>query len=112
FTSTDSPEMATFRKEVRTFLEEIVPKDLVDSPDWRDYPEEDHQKRQEIKRKLGDKGWLAPTWPKQYGGGGLTVDHAIILDEELERLNVSMGDVGGIYCPSILVWGTDEQKNR
>ncbi|MSQ15721.1 MAG: hypothetical protein EXR50_07660 [Dehalococcoidia bacterium] len=112
FTSVDSPEMAAFRKEVREYLDKIVPKDLVDSPDWRDYPESDHQKRRDIAKNLGSKGWLAPTFPKPYGGGGLSIDHAIVIDEELERVNVSMGDVGGIYSPAIMVWGTDEQKNR
>ena len=112
FTSQDSPEMAAFRKEVKAFLDQIVPKDLVYSPDWQDYPESDYQKRRDIQKKLGEKGWLAPTFPKQYGGGGLSVDHAIVIDEELEQLNLAFGDAGGIYGPSILVWGTDEQKNR
>src|SRR5688572_5037561 len=102
--------MAAFRKEVRAYLEEIVPKDMVYSPDWRDYSKEEHERKNEIIKKLGSKGWLCPTWPTEYGGGGLTAEHAIIIEEEADEFNISLGERGGIAGPSIIVWGTDEQK--
>ena len=94
FESTDSPNMAAFRKEVRTYLEEIVPKDLVYSPDWRDYSKAEHERRNEIISKLGGKGWLCPTWPKEYGGGGLTADHAVVIEEEADNFNIPLGERG------------------
>jgi alkylation response protein AidB-like acyl-CoA dehydrogenase len=54
--------------------------------------------------------------PREYGGGGLDVDHAIILEEEADRLDLSLPpfyDTGGtLGAPSILVWGSEEQKRR
>ncbi|MBI2888007.1 MAG: acyl-CoA dehydrogenase family protein [Chloroflexi bacterium] len=109
-----TPEQEAFRKEVRTWLEAIVPAGISQSPREEDHPREEWEKRREVGRKLGTKGWLWPTMSPEYGGGGLTMDHAIILDEELERLGLSSPpyyDSGGrMGAPSILVWGTDEQK--
>ncbi|MGH7931660.1 MAG: acyl-CoA dehydrogenase family protein [Candidatus Binataceae bacterium] len=52
--------------------------------------------------------------PEQFGGGGLDLDHAIILEEEADRLDLSLPpfyNTGGtLGAPSIQVWGTDEQK--
>ena len=36
--------------------------------------------------RMAAKGWTAPTWPKQYGGGGLSDDEALILEEEMQDL--------------------------
>src|SRR5258707_70957 len=36
-------------------------------------------------RALAGRGWTAPTWPKNYGGGGLSQAEAHVLDEELAR---------------------------
>ena len=65
-------------------------------------------------RKLGARGWLYATAPARYGGGGLDVDHAIILEEEVDRFDLSLPpyyDRGGrLGSASILVWGTEEQR--
>jgi alkylation response protein AidB-like acyl-CoA dehydrogenase len=36
--------------------------------------------------RMAEKGWTAPTWPKEYGGGGLPKDEFLILLEELQRI--------------------------
>ena len=38
------------------------------------------------RRALGAKGWTAPTWPKQYGGGGLSVAEARVLQDEMRKI--------------------------
>ena len=105
-------EQEAFRKEVRAWLQENVPAGITESP-GEDPPEVWEAKR-ELGRRLGSKGWLWPTMPKQYGGGGLTGDHAMIIDEELESMNLSARDYGdaggGVGAPSILAWGNEEQK--
>src|SRR6185369_9767188 len=64
-------------------------------------------------RKLGERGWLVPAWPKEYGGGGVTAWQQAIVSEEMwahgeprgpQYMNVNW--VG----PTIMRYGTDEQK--
>ena len=116
FESQYTPEQEEFRRELRAWLEENLPSDLVDPADPADLSYEEYQKRRELGRKLGDNGWLWPTAPTEYGGGGLTVDHAIIIEEELDRHGLvlppyydSGGRIGGA---TIMVWGTEEQKRH
>ena len=107
-----TPEQETFRKEVKSWLKENVPAGIVEAPG--EDPPEIWEAKRELGRRLGAKGWLWPTMPKQYGGGGLSGDHAIIIEEELDALDLTArdyGDAGGSTgAPSILVWATEEQK--
>ncbi len=73
-----------------------------------------YQELRAFGRKLGAKGWLYPRAPKAYAGGGLDVDHTIILEEEVDRFGLSLPpyyDSGGrLGSATIQVWGTEEQK--
>ena len=116
FEPTDTPEQADFREEVRGWLRENVPADLVEPADPGDLSYEQYQKRRELGRRLGARGWLWPTAPVEYGGGGLTVDHSIVIEEELDAYRLPLppyydsgGTLGGA---TILVWGTEEQKRH
>jgi alkylation response protein AidB-like acyl-CoA dehydrogenase len=66
------------------------------------------------RRALGGKGWTAPTWPKQYGGGGLSVPEARVLQDEMRKIGAfqPLGFGMGITMigPTILDYGTEEQK--
>jgi alkylation response protein AidB-like acyl-CoA dehydrogenase len=64
--------------------------------------------------KLNERGWGAPAWPKEYGGGGLSVKQQFILSEEFAwRRAPRMGGIGhGWAGPTIMVYGTPEQKDR
>ena len=105
-----------FRQEVRAFLESNLPDGLVATIAQDGVTYEQYQKQRELARSLGERGWLYPTYPQEYGGGGLDIDHAIILEEELDRLglhNPPYYDSGGrMGAPTILVWGSEEQKQR
>ncbi|MCI0437980.1 MAG: acyl-CoA dehydrogenase family protein [Chloroflexi bacterium] len=111
-----TPEQQEFRREVRAWLDEHVPKNLPFHADSKDTTYEEYLEYRALGRKLGDKGWLWPTAPVEYGGGGLTIDHAIVIEEELDRHELSLPpyyDSGGrLGGASILVWGTEEQKRR
>ena len=109
-------EQEEFRSEVRQWLEENVPKDLEEPADSADLSYEQYQKRRDLGGKLGARGWLWPTAPTEYGGGGLDMDHAIIIEEEMGEYSLTLppyydggGRIGG---PTILLWGTEEQKQH
>jgi alkylation response protein AidB-like acyl-CoA dehydrogenase len=106
-----TPDQEAFRTDVRDWLAEHAP--VVEGS--RD-TDENYALFRQFGRDLGARGWLRPTAPVEYGGGGLSVDHAIVLGEELDSYDLGLppyydsgGTLGGA---SILVWGTEEQKQR
>lgn len=107
-------EQEDFRQVVRQWLKVNLPEGIVHPADSAGLTLEQYQKRRELGRKLGDKGWLWPTAPKEYGGGALSVDHAVIIEEEMDSYGLTVPpyyDSGGrLGGNSILVWGTEEQK--
>jgi hypothetical protein len=114
FEVTYTEEQQRFRREVREWLEANVPASVTRTPvdaadNYRRY-----QELRQLGRQLGAKGWLHPRAPVEYGGGGLDVDHSIILEEEVDRIGLSLPpyyDSGGrLGAATILVWGTEEQK--
>ena len=111
-----SPEDEAFRKEVQAWLRENLPKGWG-TPAYP-IPENDEERFQlglEWQKKLHQKGWVALTWPKEYGGGGGTLMQQVILDEEMAKVRaprpanaIALGMLG----PTILAAGTEEQKRR
>src|SRR5215470_14510467 len=64
---------------------------------------------------MGERGWTAPTWPKEYGGGGLTREEAKILAEEMRDLKLRPALAGfglTMIGPLLLVEGSEEQKRE
>ena len=109
-----TPEQEEFRQEVKAWMKDNIPSGIVHPADPIDLTEEQYQKRREFGRRLGEKGWLWSTAETKYGGGGLDVDHAIVLEEEAESAGLTIPpfyDSGGrLGGASIVVWGTEEQK--
>ena len=111
----DSPELAEFRAEVLEFLKQ----ELTD--DFRQPDEavmgvgvgEDATDKQWLK-KLAVKGWVAPAWPKEYGGAGLSTAKQFVLNEELARARAARPNFLGIGLigPTIVVHGNEEQKKE
>ena len=65
--------------------------------------------------KLFEGGWICATWPKEYGGKGLTTMQGVVLAEEFARAKAPMrGDFFGdtLVGPTMLQWGTEEQKKE
>jgi len=103
----DTPEEAAFRTEVRTWLDANLPPALR----WRTArpaPAELMPWYQTMSRK----GWVAPHWPKQYGGMGATLNEQIIMTEELARVGAPSLPAQGLnhIGPIIMEFGTDAQK--
>ena len=107
-----APGDAGFRQEVRAFLSEAMPPELS-------YKVENgiDLKREDVlgwHRILHDKGWVAPNWPKAYGGPGWSLTQKYIFDEELGYAGAPRLVTFGInMCGPVLIgFGTDEQKRR
>lgn len=65
--------------------------------------------------RMARRGWTAPSWPKEYGGGGLSPEQARILSEEVKSLRLPPPLVGfglAMIGPVLLRFGTEEQKTR
>ena len=65
--------------------------------------------------RMVEKGWTVPTWPAEYGGGGLTKDQFLILLQELQRIQARppLGGMGvDMIGPTLLEFGTNSQKAR
>ena len=82
-------EQERFRQEVRAWLKDNVPDGIVHPADPIDLTSEQYQLRRGLGRKLGAKGWLWPTAPAEFGGGGLDVDHAVVIEEEIDAYGLT-----------------------
>ncbi len=109
-----TPEQEEFRREVNAWLKDNVPDGVGNPADPADLTWDQYQLRRDLGRKLGAKGWLWPTAPVEYGGGGLDVDSAVVIEEEIDSFGLTLPpyyDSGGrLGGNSILVWGSEEQK--
>jgi alkylation response protein AidB-like acyl-CoA dehydrogenase len=108
------PEAESFRKEIRTWLEENLPSGWFE-PGFS-MTKDDRQRFNETwTAKLFAGGWICAGWPVEYGGKGLTLMEQVVLNEEFAKANAPMradffGDT--LVGPTILQWGTDEQKKE
>ena len=108
-------ELDAFRIEAREWLEANFPKSLRGQGLPMEGPEERSADRDAWKTAMGEKGWGTPTWPKAYGGGGLSRDQAKILAEEMNRIGAHnpIGGMGVVmFGPTLLEYGNEEQKRR
>lgn len=104
-----------FRREVRQWLEqEILQRWIELDPGIWEETEESWALAREFQRKLGQKGWLAPSYPKEYGGLELSHMKRLILAEELAYsrapLSIEVEVTVNWVAPSIILFGTEKQK--
>ena len=112
FRSPYTEEQQAFRAAARAWLSENFPRNLKVPPDGSPLDAENQAKVKKFRQQLGEKGWLAPSWPRYMGGGGLTAGFDVVLMEEMRRLPLpSMGD-NNRWVPAMMVWGTTEQQRR
>ncbi|MQA86160.1 MAG: hypothetical protein GEV03_16385 [Streptosporangiales bacterium] len=126
----DTPQEAAFRDEVRAFIRDSFPSEYRPDPEAQQSlePEDvwgyewpvdrvsEDQVRREGARKwaaaLAERGWIAPRWPAEYGGAGLSATEEFILQEEMMRARVpTVNGIGAFLLgPTLLKHGTDEQR--
>ncbi len=106
-----SPEENAFRDEVRRFIDENYPAHLRDATTRDDFSKEDYLAWHKILHK---KGWVAPAWPKEYGGTGWTVTQRYIFSEELARADTVPVLPFGINMvgPVIYTFANEKQKEH
>jgi len=112
-----TPEQHAFRERVRAWLSANMPEEwtrrLMASSD---IPRpEAYDLLREWQKKLYDAGFIGLTWPKEYGGGGMTFMEEMILHQEmaLAKAPPILNVLGvGMAGPTIIAYGTEEQKKR
>ena len=108
------PEAEEFRTEIRAWLEENLPDGWFDEG-FVMTPEERRKFNEEWTQKLFDGGWICASWPQEYGGKGLSIMQNVVLNEEFARAGAPLradffGDT--LVGPTILQWGSEEQKKE
>ncbi|MCH7554051.1 MAG: acyl-CoA dehydrogenase family protein [Chloroflexi bacterium] len=108
-------EQMQFRQEIRSWLKEVLPRFRVgkDFAGKSEVEEEDTRYSRAFSRELGKKGWIGLAWPKEYGGQGLGYIEQMIFNEEMSSNRAPCGyhlPAERQMGPSILQFGTDEQK--
>jgi alkylation response protein AidB-like acyl-CoA dehydrogenase len=107
-----SPEDLAFREEVRAFIDQNYPAHLR----GKQINEDSFQKEDYIAwhKVLAKKGWIAPSWPSEFGGTDWTPTQKYIWSEELARADTLPILPFGIsmVAPVIYTFGTPEQKAR
>jgi alkylation response protein AidB-like acyl-CoA dehydrogenase len=111
--------LEAFRADAREWLEANFPKSLAKDPEAQTAAMAGGAKPSDDwklwKERMGKKGWGTPTWPKQYGGGGLTPAEARVLQQEMAKIGAQnpIGGMGvGMFGPTLLEYGTEEQKQK
>ncbi len=118
-------DLETFRADTRAWLEENYPAGLRSNSYKGPEEEQDvwggkkcrwiNPDRKVWVDRMASRGWTAPTWPKKYGGGGLSASEAKVLASELARLGCKppLFSLGiSMLGPALLEFGTEQQRSQ
>ena len=127
----DTADQAEFRQQVRTFIKERMPEryrsdgevegveaDSTLGYSWLSDRRSDEPARRDAALAwadaLSERGWVAPHWPEEYGGAGLSVIEQFIFNQEMAE--VAAPGVGGmgvsLLGPTLIVHGSEEQRRE
>jgi alkylation response protein AidB-like acyl-CoA dehydrogenase len=106
-------EEQEFRDEVRRFLEDSLTPELKRAGQLMTSVFADFDATMEWHRILYEKGWVAPDWPKEYGGPGWNITQRYVFQEECKLANAPALLPMGLQMlgPMLIGYGTEEQKN-
>ena len=114
-------ELDSFRAQTRAWLEENCPHSMRGTPigheaTWggrkADFSSSDAKLWLE---RMAERGWTAPTWPREYAGGGLTHEESVVLGQELARIQAlpALASFGiSMLGPVLLEYGNEAQKTE
>jgi alkylation response protein AidB-like acyl-CoA dehydrogenase len=114
-------ELEAFRTEIRSWLEAKSPKSIrgrmpvFGEAGFEEEPADVREGRKQWLEMMAERGFTAPTWPKEYAGGGLSPQQAKVLQEEINRLKLApplMGMGLSMIGPTLLVHGSEAQKQE
>ncbi len=107
-----TPDEERFRAELRSYLDDVLPRDWAGPPDES---REDHWAlTQRVRRGLAERGWLVMSWPREYGGSDASPMMNVIFAEEMAYWRAPGNDRFGtrMIGPTLMALGTEEQKAR
>src|SRR5438105_14486339 len=110
-----TPEQQAFRQTVRAWLRDHIPSEWKHVGSSELPRVEAYELLREWQRRLYDAGFIGLTWPKEYGGHGLTFMEELIVHEEmaLAKAPPILNVLGvGMAGPTIIAYGTEAQKKR
>lgn len=112
---TYSAEAEPFRQRIRTFLDENLPEGWNGIGAMRDGEIQDFIG--DWRQKLAANGLLAPSWPTQYGGGGMSELEQVVMAEEFQHAGAPTGSPNDAFSiqmvgNTILHWGTEAQREQ
>ncbi|OAI39169.1 hypothetical protein AYO38_08080 [bacterium SCGC AG-212-C10] len=115
----DSEHEATWRKEVRSFIEKEAPAAFTQRGGDSEQAENSLFGRmgavKEWREKVAARGWIAPSWPSRYGGADMSVLDQFVMNEEFAEAGVP-SNVGGfgvmMIGPTIIEHGNEQQKEQ
>jgi alkylation response protein AidB-like acyl-CoA dehydrogenase len=110
-----SAEDESFRTDFRAWLQNNLQYATPMREPLADEAAGDWEARIQWHRMLNEGGWMAINWPKEYGGRGASILQNIIYHEELERAGTAAPFTGfgiPLLGPTLIHWGTEEQKRR
>jgi alkylation response protein AidB-like acyl-CoA dehydrogenase len=113
-----TPQQEQFREEVREFLRQELPPNWGMMDPYGGGGEGDGESVWELSRrmtkKLAERRWLAMAWPQEYGGLAASHMQQLIYNEEMAYHSAPGGGGMGVAWvgPAIMLYGTDEQKQR
>lgn len=110
-----SEDEEAFRQEVRQWLRDEIPQRWIElDPGIWEETEESWALARGFQRRLGEKGWLAPAFPREYGGLELSHMKRLVLAEELAYnrapVSVEVEITVNWVAPSIMLFGSEQQK--
>jgi alkylation response protein AidB-like acyl-CoA dehydrogenase len=113
---TFTEEEEGLRAEVRQFLREHLPEGSESAGGLVDGDDERFEIAKGFNAALAKRGWIAPAWPKEYGGLGASIYEQMIFNEEFGYFGApdtgTRGFGVGMIGPTLIVHGTDEQKRE
>src|SRR5271157_2948604 len=110
-----TPEQEEFRAKARAFFEENLPKSSLMGPREGQGEKDWLAEAKAWQRKLYNAGYVALSWPKEYGGQAMDPVRQAIVNDEMVRARAPymVGMLGiAMLGPTLITWGTEEQKRR
>jgi alkylation response protein AidB-like acyl-CoA dehydrogenase len=109
--------LEAFREDTRAWLAENCPESMrqgnIHFEDAHEVYSTDDAKQ--WLDRAAERGWTAPMWPKEYGGGGLSNEEGAVLRQEMAAIRALPPATGmglAMIGPTLLEYGTDDQKKR
>src|ERR1043165_8514418 len=105
------------RQEVRSFLIANNGRDgEAGSSGFGDRGDADFEFAKGFNKKLAERGWIAPAWPKEYGGLGASIYEQMVFNEEFGYWGApdtgTRGFGVGMIGPTLIIHGNEEQKKK